>query len=96
MAVDIVNEILQLGGPSAVAIIVIWLQQQNHLAYMKREADNVNAHREDKEKLLQVLENNTSTRTELISTTTQLVTATKELTMVVNRFVSEYPSGVRS
>jgi hypothetical protein len=84
----ILERILQLGGPSAVAIVVIYLQQQNHMAYMKREADNAAVHRDDKLLLFQVLENNTAAKTELIKTTSQLVVSTERMMSVMSGFVA--------
>lgn len=62
-----IQYLLEQTGPVAVAIMALYFMQQNHQAYMKREADNTNVHREDKLKMFQVVENNTAASTRLIT-----------------------------
>ncbi len=59
--------LLEQTGPVAVAIMALYFMQQNHQAYMKREAENTNVHREDKIKMFTVIESNTAASTRLIT-----------------------------
>lgn len=79
----IIEWFVQQTGPVAVMLVVIWIQQQNHRAYMAREQENANVHREDKSRLITVLEQNTAAKTELIKSSTQLVDVSERLVTVV-------------
>ena len=59
--------LIEQTGPVAVAMMALYFMQQNHQAYMKREAENTNVHREDKIRMFQVIENNTAASTRLIT-----------------------------
>lgn len=80
----IIEWFVQQTGPVAVMLVVIWIQQQNHRAYMAREQENANVHREDKSRLITVLEQNTAAKTELIKSSTQLVDVSERLVSAVS------------
>jgi hypothetical protein len=66
MGMEFWTYVLDSTGPVAVALLLVYFQQQNHAAYMKREAENAQAHREDKARLFDVIANNTASNTRLI------------------------------
>jgi hypothetical protein len=66
MGMEFWTYVLDSTGPVAVALLLVYFQQQNHAAYMKREAENSQAHREDKARLFDVIANNTASNTRLI------------------------------
>ena len=52
-------------GPVVGLVLALWFMQQNQTAYMGREKENAAVHREDKERLLVVLERNTEANVRL-------------------------------
>jgi hypothetical protein len=63
---DFIQYLIEQTGPVAVAVMALYFMQQNHQAYMKREADNTNIHREDKVRMFSVIEANTASNARLI------------------------------
>jgi hypothetical protein len=59
--------LIEQTGPVAVALLSLWFMQQNHTAYVKRESDNSQSHREDKARMFEVVNNNTAASTRLIT-----------------------------
>lgn len=45
-------------GPTAVAVMALYFMQQNHTAYVSRERENAEVHRDDKTRMMEALENN--------------------------------------
>ena len=45
-------------GPTAIAIMALYFMQQNHTAYVARERENAEVHRNDKTRMMEALEGN--------------------------------------
>lgn len=57
--------LFQQTGPVAVAAMALYFMQKNHSAYMERERENAQIHREDKQAIMKVLADNNIAKTRL-------------------------------
>ena len=77
--ISLIEWLVQQTGPVVGLVLALWWQQQNHRAYVEREKLNAEVHRQDKDRLITVLEQNTAAKTELVKTNTQLVYVNERL-----------------
>lgn len=62
---SVVEWLFKQTGPTITAVLALYFMQQNHRAYMDRERENAQIHREDKQAMLSVLAENTATSVRL-------------------------------